>query len=790
MIGWRAIVLLLAVVGLVQLPMLTVSAGGTEDPTPSFRSAVRPFLEANCFSCHGEKLQMQGLRLDVFADAAAALESRDVFQKIREKLRRGEMPPPGIPRPDPTAVRAVIDWIEGHLGAPEENLTPDPGRVTARRLNRAEYNNTVRDLLGVDLRAADDFPTDDAGYGFDNIGDILSLPPLLMEKYMASADRIARAAIAVRPTAKPTFEKYLAPRQSTQGTAPEGAVPFSPEGAFRITHRFLFTGEYELRVRVVDRRFRPKKDKPPPPRPAAAEMAVSLDGRRVKLFQVDPDHYERGTYDVPLELNAGEHEIAAEFLSDGMKGIVVKEDPDDPYLGERKLFVDNIILTGPLRLKRPPLPESHRRLMVCGDPDGGFEHECAWEILSRLLPRAYRRPVRTEEVDALVRLAAPAEGEGETFAHGIRLALKAILISPHFLFRIERDPDPLNSARAHEVNAYELATRLSYFLWSSMPDDELFQAARKGNLGNPEVLEEQVRRMLRDPKSGALVENFAGQWLQLRNLETVAPDPDRFPDFDEALRAAMRRETEMFFETVIREDRSILEFLDAPYTFLNERLARHYGMEGIRGDFFRRVRLDGEQRGGVLTQASVLTVSSYATRTSPVLRGKWLLENILGAPPPSPPDGVPELDETKVGLAASLREQLEQHRADPTCAVCHAKIDPLGFSLENYDAVGAWRTDDGGVAVDSSGTLADGRRFTGSRGLRRILLEQKDDFALCLTEKMLTYGLGRGLEAYDQPTVKEIVRRIGKDGYRFSRLVLEIVNSMPFRMRRGEGSES
>ena len=677
-------------------------------------------------------------------------------------------------------MNAIVEWIESSPNRPSRAPRPDPGRVTARRLNRAEYNNTVRDLAGVDLRPADDFPADDAGYGFDNIGDVLSLPPVLMEKYMAAADKIARAAIVTPLRVKPTLEKFLAPREA------DGRIPVTADGSFEVGHRFPVEAEYEIRIRVVDRRYRPKKDQPLPPLPPPARLATSLDGQQVKTLEVAADKYEQGTYDCRLEVPAGEHRLSAEFLAQGLERIPRIEDPKDPYKGERKLFVDNFIILGPRNVKPPVLTESHKRIMICGEAEGSYQPECAREILSKLARRAYRRPLRDGEVDSLLGLVKLADKEKDTFAQGIQLALKAILVSPHFLFRIERDPDLDNPDARHEIRQHELATRLSYFLWSSMPDEELFQAAEEGTLRGPKKLESQIRRMLEDPKSYALVENFAGQWLQLRNLESISPDPDRFPEFDEELRTAMRRETELFFESIMREDRSIVDFLDARFTFLNERLARHYGIEGVKGDEFRRIALEDERRGGVLTQASVLTVSSYPTRTSPVIRGKWLLENILGAPPPDPPPGAPPLDEAKVGLNGTLREQLEQHRANPNCAVCHAKIDPLGFGFENYDAIGAWRTHYGKFPIDASGTLPGGKSFSGPSELRAILTAKERDFARCITEKILTYALGRGLEGYDKPTVEAILRRLEADDFRFSRLVVEIANSMPFRMRRGE----
>ena len=754
-------------------------AGAETESDDDFSRVILPFLNENCVFCHNGTLETAGLRLDVFRESGQGPAGPGLWKRVQEKLLLGEMPPSDRPQPRPEAVEAVIEWIETRTEDLALAGLPEPGRVTVRRLNRSEYNNTIRDLIGVNLKPADDFPADDAGYGFDNIGDVLSLPPILMEKYLTAAEAIAEAAIVVQPSADPTLVKYLASRVDGDGD-------FFPDGAYRVNHLFPFGGEYELQVRVIDRRYRPKKDEPPPPMPANGVLSVSLDGRQLKTFEVEPDKYERGTFDVILEVPEGKHEVFAELLSDGMEGIPQPKDTEDSYTGERKLFVDDFALLGPMKVKPLPLTESHRRILICGDPAGGYQPECARQILSRLLRRAYRRPVQNEEIDPLLRFVEQALKEGDSFAQGIRLALKVILVSPHFLFRIERDPDSGDLGLPHQINQHELAVRLSYFLWSSMPDEELFQAAESSELSEPEQLERQIRRILADPKSAALVENFGGQWLQLRNLEGITPDPDRFPDFDDELREAMRRETELFFKTIVDEDLSIVAFLDAEFTFLNRRLALHYGIEGVEGDWFRRVRVDPTQRTGVLTQASVLTVSSYPTRTSPVLRGKWLLDNILGAPPPAPPPGIPALNEEKVGQEATQRKQLEQHRSNPACAVCHIKMDALGFGLENYDAVGAWRTRDGRFPVDSSGTLPGGKAFSGPAQLRAILVDDKREFGRCLTEKMLTYALGRGLESYDTPTVEAVVERLEQDQYRFSRLVLEIVTSLPFRMRRKE----
>jgi len=492
-----------------------------------------------------------------------------------------------------------------------------------------------------------------------------------------------------------------------------------------------------------------------------------------------------------LHIPAGEHELKATLLHDDTRPDAVP-DPDEEKVRDKKKtpgrdpFVDRFEINGPYNPHARPLTESHRRIFICAHVAGQHRPQCARLIVAALARRAYRRPVSDAEIDNLVRFVNLAQQSGDSFEQGARVALEAMLVSPHFLFRIESDPNPNNPAFSHRIGDYDLASRLSYFLWSSMPDSELFRLAGENKLHKPEVIEAQVRRMLLDPKSVALVDNFAGQWLELRNLDSFKPDPDRFPNFDENLRKAMRQETRLFFEAVIHEDRSILDFIDGKFTFLNERLAKHYSIPGVTGPEFRRVALTGDERSGVLTQASILTVSSYPTRTSPVLRGKWILENFLNDPPPPPPPGTPNLNESAIGATSSLRQQLEQHRANPACATCHSRMDPLGFGLDNFDAIGHWRTQDGKFPIDSTGTLPGGKTFSTPREMKEILKADRDAFARCLTEKMLTYALGRGVERYDRPAVNLISRRLAASDYRFSRLVLEIVKSLPFEERHGE----
>src|SRR5258708_5040661 len=729
---------------LVLIAALPLAGGG-------FEKTVEPFLQANCFVCHSEKTHTADLNLEAFRSPADVLAKRELWERVETKLKTGEMPPNGLPRPPGDQIQAVTDWIDNEFARADRKLKPDPGRVTAHRLNRFEYNNTIHDLLAVDFQPADDFPADDSGYGFDNIGDVLSLSPLLMEKYLAAAEKIAKATIAADPLPKPSLVKLK--------RAPDSKAP-----GFSAAYNFAVEGDYEIRTQINGRRD-------------PAKAVLSLDGNAQESIELDLDPRIPRLADFKLHIARGEHTLAVQLAPGDSEPIKVE-------LKDPKPSVNSIEVRGPYRPVAPPPPESHKRIFVCGHASGQHTAACARLDLREIARRAWRRPVTDTEVDGLARFVAMAQQNGDSFEQGMRVALEAVLVSPHFLFRIERDPQPDNRAKPYRVGEFELASRLSYFLWSSLPDDELFRLAERKELHKSAILAAQVKRILADAKSKRLVRNFAGQWLELRNLESAKPDPHKFPGFDNELREAMRTETEMFFEDVIQEDRSILDFIDAKFTFINGRLARHYGIPGVTGNEFRKVALNDDRRGGVLTQASVLTVSSYATRTSPVIRGKFLLENILNAPPPPPPANVPNLDESAVGTTASWREQLEKHRTG-SCASCHARMDPLGFGLENYDAIGRWREFDGKFPVDAAGTLPSGESFKGPVELKQILKGDSSAFAECLTEKLLTYALGRGLERYDKPAVQLISRHTAQADYRFSRLVLEIVNSLPFQMRRG-----
>ena len=735
------------------------------------------------------------------------------------------MPPDEEPQPPEHQRQAVAAWLARELARIDRLTPPDPGRVTARRLNRAEYNNTVRDLLGVDAHPADDFPQDDSGYGFDNIADVLSLSPALMEKYMTAAERVVRTALFGVPPLTPTLTR-LRSEGRRNGEARAFPAQYDLSGlslpnAFHAAYRAPAEADYIVRVGLGG--LRPAGSAPILVTLWADEReAASLpfDADRATKFDDDRQDFGGQALQFRIRLSAGDHDLAVAIprIYEGLPAHYggpnpsarpeVPRKPFNPPAGAsaeriaqlRKAYderqgelnkipldgvrVSTVDVGGPYAQVIGPSRESSKLIYVCGHRNGGHAASCATRIMTSLAGRAFRRPVASTEVARYVALVHRAQKDEASFEEGLAVGIQALLVSPDFLFRIERDRPAVSAAIAHPITQHELATRLSYFLWASMPDAALRRAADAGTLRNPGVLSAQVRRMLRDPKSHSLAEQFGGQWLQFRALESLTRNRERFPDFDDYLRMCMRRETERFVEYVIRNDRSILDFIDAKYSFLNERLAKHYGIDGVTGPEFRRVDLTGTPRSGVLTQASVLRVSSYATRTSPVLRGKWILDNLLNAPPPDPPPDVPNLNEASIRTVASLRQQLEAHRTNPTCASCHRRMDPLGFGLENFDAVGAWRTIDGEFPIDATGFLPDGDEFNGPEELRDVLVKQRQTFARCLTSKLMTYALGRGLQSYDTRTVSAIADRLPASEYRFSALVLEIVNSLPFQQRR------
>jgi hypothetical protein len=760
--------------------------------------------------------------VDLTALTPESFESeRETWEKVVEKVTLGQMPPPGAPRPPADAVAGITGWLKSEFARQDRMVRPQAGRVSARRLNRAEYNNTIRDLLGVDVRPADSFPEDTPAFGFDNNSDALNLSPDLLEKYLDAAELSVRTALFGPPLLKPAVTHYPAPVRINdsrgRSSLPKDLFHYDETGlslpySAHFLHRFPVDAEYSFRL--VLNGHRPNQSEP-------AHPAFFIDNRLVWEGEVDATDLEGQIVELRTRVSAGEHLLSASYLRNyeglppGYNGPNPSKRPPEPLISARgpltqkdietlrkygtriktdsiETRVDNryeaIDIGGPFGQSTGPSPESLRRIYVCGHAPGKHTGACARVILSSFVGRAFRRPASPGEVREYLRYVALAREHGDSFEEGIATALQAVLVSPKFLFRIEKDRQPPGRSDM-PLSDHELASRIAYFLWSSTPDEELLRTAGQGRLREAPVLDAQVMRMLRDPRSFALVENFAGQWLQFKNIDVVRPDLERFPMFDDGLRYAMRRETELFLESIIRNDGSVLDLLDADYTFVDERLARFYGIPGVSGPEFRRVNVGGSERGGgILAHASVLTVSSYSTRTSPVLRGKWILETLLNAPPPVPPPGVPSLDESKAGVSGTLRQQMEEHRTNPACSSCHSRMDPLGFGLENFNAIGGWRTEDGKFQVDGSGSLPDGRSFQTLAELKAILKQDRDAFVRGLVEKMLIYALGRGVERYDRPAIAAITARVASQNYRFAEIVLGIVNSIPFQMRSARPS--
>ncbi len=746
----------------------TARTSGAAAPI-TFEKQVRPLIVKYCVGCHTGKASQGGISLGQYKSTAQVLNGRIVWEKVSVNVSAGNMPPPTAPQPSRKERAIISGWIDSTLSQADCALE-DPGRVTMRRLNRGEYNNTIRDLFGLDLKPADSFPSDDVGYGFDNIGDVLSISPILMEKYLSAAEKVAESAI-VLPGAAPATTRYEGEKlPNVEGTfANTDNRILASNSEVGVEHDFKVGGEYALRVRAFGQQAGPE----------VVRMGLRLDGQELKTEEVRGSQEKPEVFEIKIPVKAGKRRFAAAFLNDFYNANAQGGGRD------RNLILDYLEIQGPFGVA-PELPESHRRIFRGLKAAGANDTETARRILAEFARRAYRRPVVKTEVDRLVRYVDVAKKMGEPFERGIQLAVQAVLVSPHFLFKVEIDPNPNDPKSRRLLNDYELAARLSYFLWSSMPDETLYELAGKGKLKDAAVLMAQAKRMLKDPKARALAENFGGQWLTLRNLGNFSPDPKLFPSWNDSLRSAMRSETERYFEAIAREDRSILEFIDSNYTFLNEALASHYGIPGVKGDEFRRVTLVSRARGGVLTQASILAVTSNPTRTSPVKRGKWVLEQMLGTPPPPPPPGAGELKDEGEALKGTLRQRMVQHREDPGCASCHSRMDPIGFGLENFDAIGAWRAKDGSEPVDASGTLPGGKPFKGPGELKQILLGKKQLFVRNLSEKLLTYAIGRGVESTDKCNIDDMAKSVAAKGYRFSALVNAVIQSDPFRKRRGD----
>ncbi len=774
--------------------MLASPAAGQPSDTPE-----RALLDRYCVTCHNDALRTAGLALDTL-DLARVGDHPGVWEQVVGKLRAGMMPPAGRRRPDGEASGRLVAYLETELDRAAA-ANPDPGRSAAlRRLNATEYRNALRDLLDLDVDVAALLPADDSSAGFDNVS-LGGLDPGRFERYLAAARKIARLAVGA-PVRSPVADTFIVPSDLNQMVHIEG-MPFGTRGGAEFDYNFPVDAEYELRVELGKSWNTNRIGGLREPH----DVAILLDGAPVEVLTVSPparrpaatqslyqgdDRPADADLFVRVPVAAGPHTVGAAFVSQGA-GLVERH--RQPFLkvhitvgGDQRTQpnVYAIMVTGPFDATGPGDTPSRRRIFTCRpaeDAAPAAERACAAEILGTLARRAYRRPATGADVDLLLGFYEDGRADGG-FEPGIEMALRRLLVSPEFLLRVERDPAGADGP--YRVSDLELASRLSFFLWSSLPDDELIEAAARGALRDPAVLEAQVRRMLADERSRSLVTSFAAQWLYLRNLPAVSPDFIVFPDFDETLRRALRQETELFFESVLREDRSALDLITADYTFVNERLARHYGMPGVAGSHFRRVPLPpGSPRGGLLGHGSILAVTGYATRTSPVVRGKWVLENLLGTPPPPPPPNVPPLNEEKSAAALSMRERMEEHRRNPTCAACHALMDPVGLSLENFDAIGRWRTLTAGLApIDASGGLPDGTTFDGVAGLRQAVVDRSDQFVRTLADKLLTYALGRATEYYDAPAVRAVERAAAAGGYRFSDLVLGIVRSTPFQMRR------
>lgn len=777
------------------------AAGGlalTVEAQPQARPPVpadghRALVSQYCVSCHNDRLKTGGLALNTVV-AQAVDQNPDAWEKVVRKIRARQMPPIGMPRPDEAIYDAAIGSLETALDRAAAAAL-NPGRTaTLRRLTRTEYQNAVRDLLAVDVDATSLLPADESSYGFDNV-TVGDLSPTLLDRYISAAERISRVAVG-RPSRSPDGETIRMPPDLTQEEHLEG-LPVGTRGGAVLRYTFPLDGEYEVQIRLTRDRDEHVEGLSEP-----HELEVLLDRARVQVFTVRPpqgaaaasqdSEPSHATVDqhlkARLSVKAGPHALGVAFLKNPSALLETSRQPYQAHFNSYRHpriqpAIYSISIVGPYAPTSPGETPSRRRIMVSRPANAGEEEASAKRILSALMRRAYRRPVTAADLQGPLDLYRTSRGE-DGFDAGIAMALSAVLVNPNFLFRVEEDPAGLPPNTAYRVSDLELASRLSFFLWSSIPDDDLLGAAAAGTLHEPAVLERHVRRMLADTRARALVTNFASQWLRLRNLASITPDMRRFPDFDDNLRRAFQQETELFFESILREDRSALDLLRANYTFVNERLAKHYGIPHVYGDRFRRITLDRDSgRGGLLRQASILTVTSYATRTSPVLRGKWILENILGIPPPPPLPDVPALKDNTVDGNLTVRKRLAEHRTNPTCASCHNLMDPAGLSLEKFDAIGRRRSAEDGMPIDVSGSLPDGSRFTDVAGLEQALLRRPELFVGTFAEKLLTYASGRGVEPYDAPAIRAIVRDARLQDFRVSSIILGIVKSVPFQMR-------
>ncbi|PHS10295.1 MAG: hypothetical protein COA78_11460 [Blastopirellula sp.] len=767
--------------------------------TKRSRESITLLMKNYCIDCHDSDDAEAGLNLDRFDVSIAGSDhawDTTQWERIVKRLRSRQMPPVDADRPDEKEYQQTLTAMESILSG-SASQHPRPGRTDSfRRLNRTEYKNAIRDLLALDVDTDTLLPPDESSHGFDNV-TVADLPPTLLTRYINAAQKISRLAIGTT-NGQPTGHTYRIPADVTQENHVPG-LPLGTRGGTLIKHTFPQQGEYEIHVLLARDRNEHIEGLS-----AKHELEFLLDRKRVADFTVKPGQKSQ-SYDNQfkqrIHVPAGPHDLGITFVKNGSSLQETKRQPLNVHFNFHRHprlspAIYQISITGPYDSEKEETPvteqpaintPSRTRIFTMYPEQPEEEAAYAKQIISTLARRAYRRPVTEADLARPLAFYHQAHAK-QGFEAGIEMALSAILVSPNFLFRIEREPKQIESGKAYTINDFELASRLSFFLWSSIPDEELLQAAEQGTLHDPEVLKQQVIRMLGDPRSSSLVTNFASQWLYLRNLDSKTPDARIFPDFDHNLRQAFRTETELFFQSILREDRSVLDLISADYTYLNERLAKHYGIPHIYGSQFRRVNLPADShRGGLLRNGSILTVTSYATRTSPVIRGNWVLRNILGTSVPPPPDDVPSLEEQKVlGAELSVRERLAQHRANPACASCHNLMDPVGFALENFDAVGRWREMEAGQAVDVSGGLPDGSQFSGIEGLEQGILDRPEMFVGTMSEKLMTYALGRGLESYDGPAIRQVIKSAAAEDYRFSAIIWGIVNSTPFQMRTSQ----
>jgi hypothetical protein len=767
------------------------NAGAQIAPAPADH---QQFLTRYCQGCHNDRAKIGGMSVQLLRPDNLAT-SGDAWEKILRKVNLGEMPPSGAPKPPKESLIEFASWLSTSLDR-NAALNPNPGRATLRRLNRSEYANAVRDLLALDIDVSKDLPADDTGFGFDNIADVLTVSPILMDRYVRAAGKIARAATGLVSRTPATVDYKIVQDPYVNQRAGDD-LPLDSRGGGAVKFYAPYDATYRIGVDLnqaggTDVKKLPENHIETSLTLKAGPHVISGSFPRDMALQQSLLPLTPATMRGPkpagttpmiaLDIRVDGVRVKQAMVSAYASGVLDTGQVSGQVIYSRDL--QQISVTGPLDVKGPGNTLSRSKIFTCRPSTALSEAVCARAILGRIAHQAYRRPLSEADMASLMKLYAEGRKDGD-FEHGIEAALELVLVSPSFLFMREADPVGAVPGSVHRISDLELASRLSLFLWSSLPDTQLLAVAEKRLLSKPDVLKKQIVRMLADPRSKALTDNFAGQWLYLRRLEFQQPDRVAFPEFDTRLRAAMLTETNMFFDSVVRENRSALDFISADYTFLNQRLAEHYGIPGVRGSSFRRVKLDPSwHRGGLLGQGSILTVTSYNNRTSVVLRGKWILDNLLAAPPPPPPPNVPALEEVKGAKNLTVREQMELHRSNPVCASCHSKMDPLGFALENFDATGAWRKSQAGKLIDVAATMPDGTRFEGPEGLENVLMTRKSDFVEAFTQRLMIYALGRGVEAYDMPAIRAIRAQSAKDNYRIQSIILGIVQSVPFTMRR------